>query len=118
MRSKAPQHGPAVATKAEAPDCLAQQGGACREMAAAAALALGIEAEWRKRAMGVVPAQQKARPEGQRPIPVTFTSMLVMDSGARLFPVAQLRPDRTRPYGARPNRQGGLPSSSIPLNTL
>ncbi|KCZ50364.1 hypothetical protein [Hyphomonas pacifica] len=41
--------------------------GACREMAAAPPLALGIEAEWRKRAMGVVPAQPKARPEGQRP---------------------------------------------------
>lgn len=32
-----------------------------------AAIALGIEAEWRKRAKGVVPAQPKARPEGQRP---------------------------------------------------
>lgn len=28
--------------------------------------ALAIEAEWRKRAAGVVPAQPKARPEGQR----------------------------------------------------
>lgn len=28
--------------------------------------ALAIEAEWRKRALGVVPAQPKARPEGQR----------------------------------------------------
>lgn len=27
----------------------------------------GIEAEWRKRAIGVVPAQPKARPKGQRP---------------------------------------------------
>lgn len=35
---------------------------------AAAALALGIEAEGRKRAFGVVPAQPKARPSGQRPI--------------------------------------------------
>lgn len=32
----------------------------------AAALVLGIEAEWRKRAEGVVPAQPKTRPEGQR----------------------------------------------------
>lgn len=39
---------------------------ACREITAAV-LALGIEAEWRKRALGVVPAQPKARPEGQRP---------------------------------------------------
>ena len=31
-------------------------------------LALAIEAEWRKHAAGVVPAQPKARPEGQRPI--------------------------------------------------
>ncbi|MDQ0393512.1 hypothetical protein J3R73_003304 [Labrys monachus] len=30
--------------------------------------ALAIEAEWRKRAIGVVPALPKARPEGQRPI--------------------------------------------------
>jgi hypothetical protein len=30
--------------------------------------ALAIEAEWRKHAAGVVPAQPKARPEGQRPI--------------------------------------------------
>jgi hypothetical protein len=30
--------------------------------------ALAIEAEWRKQAAGVVPAQPKARPEGQRPI--------------------------------------------------
>lgn len=37
-----------------------------REMTAAAPLRYGIEAEWRKRAMGVVPAQPKARPEGQR----------------------------------------------------
>ena len=29
--------------------------------------ALAIEAEWRKHAAGVVPAQPKARPEGQRP---------------------------------------------------
>jgi hypothetical protein len=29
---------------------------------------LAIEAEWRKHAAGVVPAQPKARPEGQRPI--------------------------------------------------
>lgn len=34
---------------------------------AAAFLALAIEAEWRKHAAGVVPAQPKARPEGQRP---------------------------------------------------
>jgi hypothetical protein len=32
--------------------------------------ALAIEAEWRKRAASVVPAQPKARPEGQRPIAV------------------------------------------------
>jgi hypothetical protein len=32
--------------------------------------ALAIEAEWRKRAASVVPAQPKARPEGQRPIGV------------------------------------------------
>jgi hypothetical protein len=32
--------------------------------------ALAIEAEWRKNAAGVVPAQPKARPEGQRPIGV------------------------------------------------
>ena len=31
-------------------------------------LALAIGAEWRKHAAGVVPAQPKARPEGQRPI--------------------------------------------------
>jgi hypothetical protein len=31
---------------------------------------LAIEAEWRKHAAGVVPAQPKARPEGQRPIGV------------------------------------------------
>jgi hypothetical protein len=31
-------------------------------------LALAIEAEWRKHAAGVVPAQPKARPKGQRPI--------------------------------------------------
>ena len=37
-----------------------------REMTAAALLRYGIEAEWRKRAIGVVPAQPKARPEGQR----------------------------------------------------
>lgn len=37
-----------------------------REMTAAARLHYGIEAEWRKRAIGVVPAQPKARPEGQR----------------------------------------------------
>lgn len=30
-------------------------------------LALAIEAEWRKRAIGVVPAQPKARSKGQRP---------------------------------------------------
>jgi len=30
-------------------------------------LALAIEAEWRKQVAGVVPAQPKARPEGQRP---------------------------------------------------
>src|SRR5713226_743120 len=30
--------------------------------------ALAIEAEWRKHAAGVVPAQPKARPEGQRTI--------------------------------------------------
>jgi hypothetical protein len=30
-------------------------------------LALAIEAEWRKHVAGVVPAQPKARPEGQRP---------------------------------------------------
>ena len=29
--------------------------------------ALAIEAEWRKRAASVVPAQPKAQPEGQRP---------------------------------------------------
>ena len=29
--------------------------------------ALAIEAEWRKRAAGVVPAQPKARPEGRHP---------------------------------------------------
>jgi hypothetical protein len=32
--------------------------------------ALAIEAEWRKRAASVVPAQPKAQPEGQRPIGV------------------------------------------------
>jgi hypothetical protein len=32
--------------------------------------ALAIEAEWRKRAASVVPAQPKARPEGRRPIGV------------------------------------------------
>lgn len=42
-------------------------GRASRKMAAAI-LALAIEAEWRKRAAGVVPAQPKARPEGQRHI--------------------------------------------------
>jgi hypothetical protein len=31
-------------------------------------VALVIEAEWRKRAEGVVPAQPRARPEGQRPM--------------------------------------------------
>jgi hypothetical protein len=36
-------------------------------MAAAGAFLLAIEAEWRKQAAGVVPAQPKARPEGQRP---------------------------------------------------
>jgi hypothetical protein len=35
--------------------------------AAAAFLALAIEAEWRKHAAGVVSAQPKARPEGQGP---------------------------------------------------
>ena len=39
--------------------------------------ALVIEAEWRKHASGVVPAQPRARPEGQRPIPLRASIILV-----------------------------------------
>jgi len=56
----------ATATEANAPRRHRSERASC-DMAAAV-LALAIEAEWRKRAEGVIPAQPKARPEGQRPI--------------------------------------------------
>jgi hypothetical protein len=43
-----------------------RRGGASGEMTAGTFVALVVEAEWRKRAEGVVPAQPRARPEGQR----------------------------------------------------
>ncbi|MFN4205347.1 MAG: hypothetical protein ACK4HG_03055 [Agrobacterium albertimagni] len=48
-----------------------------REITAAARLRYGIEAEWRKRAIGVVPAQPKARPEGQRQHSVSHNATLL-----------------------------------------
>ena len=53
-------------TQAIEPDQGPMRRRAWREMATAAAFLL--EAEWRKHAAGVVPAQPKERPEGQRPI--------------------------------------------------
>jgi len=65
------ENGPTSWTCCRAPEARIptgfDSGKASREMTTAAT-ALAIEAEWRKRAAGVVPAQPKARPEGQRPI--------------------------------------------------
>ena len=67
-------------------------------------LRYGIEAEWRKRGEGVVPAQPKARPGGQRPILCRSTAS-VMNSGVRLFPADQPPWGRKPPCEAFPNRQ-------------
>ena len=52
--------------------------------------ALAIEAEWRKHATGVVPAQPKARPEGERPIGMPLAP-------SNLFPLSLKLNERVPP---------------------
>ena len=76
-------------------------------------LALPIEAEWRKHAAGVVPAQPKARPEGQRSIgtPLAQQERLQVDQKdepqsiflTKLLPAKRISAER--PTSAPPPKQ-------------
>lgn len=54
-------------------------------------LRYGIEAEWRKRALGVVPAQPKARPGGQRQPLLVDLRIDIVDMKAHIPAMAKTR---------------------------
>lgn len=88
-RMAMPPHDPTRRLRAEilrslAPWGVMRDGRRCRF------LALAIEAEWRKRAAGVVPAQPKARPGGQRHQQCLLSQiMCIHPAGAALREVTQ-----------------------------